>query len=120
MAITLVAGPSHSPALPLTLIAFKGCEVGWGQGMLNCKVPQKSTNKLGAKMGSRFATCAATIFGALLLQPAPIQAQTVSYGVTAVGGNVWQYDYTITNTSPTLIFDQVTIYFDYSSYSFID
>ncbi|MBC7957405.1 MAG: hypothetical protein H7Y33_16245 [Cytophagales bacterium] len=40
------------------------------------------------------------------------QAAMVEYSLTALGGNVWRYDYTLSNTGPAVSFDEFTVYFD--------
>ena len=52
------------------------------------------------------------LFATSLLFAAASQAQSVQYVESSLDGTTWEYDYTISNTSPTLVFDEVTIYFD--------
>ena len=45
------------------------------------------------------------MLGAALFPFSVAQATVVEFEATSVGGNLWQYSYTITNTSPSLSFD---------------
>ncbi len=36
----------------------------------------------------------------------------VEYSLTALGGDVWRYDYTLSNIGPAENFDEFTVYFD--------
>lgn len=42
---------------------------------------------------------------------ASAQSQSVSYSLLSLGGSSWEYDYTIASSSPSLSFDEITIYF---------
>ena len=53
----------------------------------------------------------------LVLGSSLSQAQTIQYDVSPLGANVWQYDYSISNTMPGLSFDEFTIYFDPTAYA---
>jgi hypothetical protein len=39
-------------------------------------------------------------------------AAMVEYSLTALGGDVWRYDYTVSNIGPAENFDEFTVYFD--------
>ena len=57
------------------------------------------------------------MLGAALFPFSMAQATVVEFDATSLGGNLWQYSYTITNTSPSLSFNELTVYFDYGRYS---
>jgi hypothetical protein len=40
------------------------------------------------------------------------QAALVEYSLTALGGDVWRYDYSLSNIGPAVNFDEFTVYFD--------
>ncbi len=40
------------------------------------------------------------------------QAAMVEYSLTALGGDVWRYDYSLSNIGPAESFDELTVYFD--------
>jgi len=40
------------------------------------------------------------------------QAAMVEYSLTALGGDVWRYDYSLSNIGPAESFDEFTVYFD--------
>lgn len=40
------------------------------------------------------------------------QAAMVEYSLTALGGDVWRYDYSLSNIGPAENFDEFTVYFD--------
>lgn len=61
---------------------------------------------------------AATI-GAMLLPLSVAYAGVVDYAATSLGGNNWRYDYTVNNTTPSIGFDELTVYFDISKYELI-
>lgn len=56
------------------------------------------------------ASCAA-------LSSGPAQAAAVSFALTSLGGQDWQYSYTVTNDGTPASIDEVSIYFDASLYS---
>lgn len=60
------------------------------------------------------ALFAAAILGSLCSQA---HAGYVDFAATALGGNLWRYDYTVNNTGPSIAFDELTVYFDPSSYA---
>ena len=64
------------------------------------------------KYGLLFPCLAATA----LAFATPARAQSVQYDVSSLGANAWRYSYVIVNSSPTLQFDEVTIYFDVGSF----
>jgi hypothetical protein len=70
-------------------------------------------------MSLRFLSRAALILGAAIVSLSTAHASVVDYGVTSLGGNLWRYDYTVNNPSPSLGFDEVTIYFDPTKYSLL-
>lgn len=47
------------------------------------------------------------------------RAGYVDFAATALGGNLWRYDYTINNTGPSIAFDELTVYFDSASYALL-
>ncbi len=55
---------------------------------------------------------AMTVVGALMLPFSAANAGVIDYTATSLGGNLWRYDYAINNPTPSLGFDEVTIYFD--------
>lgn len=55
--------------------------------------------------------------GFLVFSQSSAQAEGIESIATSLGGNSWRYDYTITNSTPSLAFDEVTIYFDHTKYS---
>ena len=57
------------------------------------------------------------LLGALLTTLSSAQAGIVDFTATALGGGIWLYDYTVNNNSPSLGFDELTIYFDPSTFS---
>ena len=60
----------------------------------------------------RFLEQAVLAFGSTLLPLSMAHAGVVDYVATSLGGNAWRYDYTITNTTPPIGFDELTVYFD--------
>lgn len=72
----------------------------------------------GARQGSRFMGRGLMRWGqalcAALLLTVGLQAQgaVIDYSVTPLGGQTWQFDYTVTNDSEALTIDEFTIYFD--------
>ena len=60
------------------------------------------------------------VFGALLLSFSLAQASVVEFTTTSLGGNLWRYDYTINNMSPSLGFDELTLYFDVNSFGLLN
>lgn len=70
-------------------------------------------------MLQKFARRLATVVGTILLLPSLAFAGIVNYSATSLGGNLWRYDYTINNMSPSLQFDELTIYFDVNRYDLL-
>lgn len=56
--------------------------------------------------------------GSMLLPLSMACAGVVDYSATALGGNLWRYDYTINNT-PGIVFDEMSIYFDVNRYELL-
>lgn len=59
---------------------------------------------------------AGLLASALFLPVPPAQASGVTFAATLLGGNTWRYDYTVQNTSPSLTFDEISVYFDAGLY----
>lgn len=57
--------------------------------------------------------------GAALLPFSAVHAAVIDYVVTPLGADNWRYDYTITNSSPSLGFDELTVYFDINKYDLL-
>ena len=55
--------------------------------------------------------------GAALLSLPAAPTGIVDSTVTALGGSSWRYNYTINNPTPSLGFDEVTVYFDSTKYA---
>ncbi len=64
-------------------------------------------NRSDAKAGVRTAALWLAVCCAPMAEAAGIQ-----YSLTALGSDVWRYDYTLNNTGPSLSFDEFTIFFD--------
>jgi len=62
---------------------------------------------------------ALTLCGAAMLSLSAASAATVEYQATSLSGGLWRYDYTLTETSASPSFDELTIYFDASKYSLL-
>ena len=62
---------------------------------------------------------AALTLGALLVSISAAHAGVVDYTATPLGGNLWRYDYTINNTTPSTGFDGLTVYFDVNAYELL-
>ena len=54
--------------------------------------------------------------GAMLLSLSTAHAGVVDYLATSLGGSLWRYDYTINNTTPSIGFDELTVYFDVATF----
>ena len=54
--------------------------------------------------------------GALVSSASASRAQ-VSYSVESLGGSSWEYAYNVVNPTDTLEFDEITIYFEVSTFS---
>ena len=59
---------------------------------------------------------AGLVLGAVLLPLSIAKAGVVDYTATFLGANLWRYDYTINNTTPSIGFDELTVYFDGNKY----
>lgn len=57
--------------------------------------------------------------GAMLVPLSMAHAGLVDYATTPLGGNLWRYDYTINNTTPSTAFDELTVFFDVNSYELL-
>ena len=64
-------------------------------------------------------TRAAALLGIALIQSTAVHAQRIEFDARPLAGNVWQLDYTLINTSPSLIFDEVTVYFEFGRFELI-
>ena len=67
-------------------------------------------------MISRFLEQAVFAIGSTLMPLSMAHAVVVDYVATSLGGNAWRYDYTVTNTTPSIGFDELTVYFDVGKY----
>ena len=56
------------------------------------------------------------VLAAVILGPASAYATTIYYDLQDLGGNVWQYDYTVQNDSLGTALGEFTIWFDYGLY----
>jgi hypothetical protein len=55
-----------------------------------------------------------------LVLPASIAyAGVIDYTATPLGGNLWRYDYKVNNPTPSLGFDQLTVYFELGKYELL-
>ena len=59
----------------------------------------------------------AILITALLLASAQASATLIEYDATNIGGNRWQYDYTVTNDTLAFAIEEFTIFFDEDSYA---
>jgi hypothetical protein len=59
------------------------------------------------------------LLGAVLVPFSSARAGVIDYVLTALGGNLWRYDYTINNPVPSLGFDELTVYFDVGQYELL-
>ena len=66
-----------------------------------------------------FARRAVLLVIATVASVSAAHAGIVQYTTTSLGGSNWRYDYTITNTTPSSGFDELTIYFDPGRYGAI-
>lgn len=55
-----------------------------------------------------------------LLQCPTVYAGIVDYVATPLGGNTWRYDYTITNETPSIGFDELTVYFGVNQFELLN
>lgn len=60
----------------------------------------------------RGAVCACLVF----VFAGPSSAMTVSYDVTNISGNTWEYTYTLSNDILAVDIEEITIFFDYTAY----
>lgn len=59
-----------------------------------------------------FAVVAIAVLGAVLITAPNASAATVAYSVTNTSGNMWRYDYEVTNDTLASHLEEFTIYFD--------
>ncbi len=52
----------------------------------------------------------------LFIVAGPAAATTVTYGLTNISGNTWQYSFSVSNDSLMVDIEEFTIYFDYTAY----
>ncbi len=71
------------------------------------------------RSGVKVGVAAAGLWLAACFAPMA-EAAGIQYSLTSLGSNAWRYDYTLDNTSPTLSFDEFTIYFDLPNVLSID
>lgn len=57
--------------------------------------------------------------GSVLVPLSMATAGVIDYTTTSLGGNLWRYDYTINNTTPSIGFDGFTVYFDVNSFELL-
>lgn len=61
----------------------------------------------------------ALYIGAVLAPLSMAHAGVVDFTTTSLGGNLWRYDYTINNETPSIGFDELTVYFDVNDYELL-
>jgi hypothetical protein len=62
---------------------------------------------------------AGVLLGAALVPFSSAPAGVIDYVATALGGNLWRYDYTVKNPTHSLGFDELTVYFDVGQYELL-